>query len=129
MKRKILIIDDEKGIKDLFRFLLEPLNYEVFTADDGIEGVEMVKQQLFDLVFLDVHMPRMRGPEALRHIKEIRPEQGVVVFSSSSDPNFEFESQAVKLGAFTCLYKPADINEILDVIEKTTSTRGREAFL
>lgn len=117
-RKKILVIDDEQGIRDMFRFLLEPEGFEVFTANDGVEGIEMVKKDNFDIVFLDVHMPRMRGPEALAHIKQIKPNQVVVIFSSSSDPNYVFESEAHKFGAYTCLYKPVDVNELLEIINK-----------
>ncbi|MDD5687870.1 MAG: response regulator [Elusimicrobia bacterium] len=118
MQKKILIIDDEKGIQDLFKFLLEPKGFQVFTANDGLEGVEMVKKDSYDVIFLDVHMPRMTGPEALKKIKQMKPNQVVVIFSSSSDPNFTFESEAKQLGAYTCIYKPVDISEILDIIDK-----------
>ncbi|OGS27497.1 MAG: hypothetical protein A2297_09845 [Elusimicrobia bacterium RIFOXYB2_FULL_48_7] len=123
-KARILMVDDEQGIRDLFKFLLEPLGYQVFTAIDGLEGVEMVKKESFDIVFLDVHMPRMRGPEALKVIKQLRPNQPVVIFSSSSDPKHIFEEEAKKLGAYTCIYKPVEIDEILKIIEEIT---GRES--
>ncbi len=90
MDKKILIADDEEGIRDLFRFLLETQGFEVFTANDGVEAVEVVKKNSLDIVFLDVHMPKMRGPEALKIIKEIKPEQVVVIFSSSSGSEFCF---------------------------------------
>jgi len=118
MKNKILVIDDEQGIRDLFQYLLEPLGYQVFTACDGLEGIEMVKKNEFDIIFLDVHMPKMQGPEVLKIIKEIKPKQIVIIFSSSSDPDYLFESKAKELGAYTCLYKPVDVNEILDIINK-----------
>jgi len=122
--KKILIADDEKGIRDLFRFLLEPQGFQVFTANDGIEAIEMVKKDNFDIVFLDVHMPRMRGPEALKIIKQIKPNQIVVVFSSSSDPNFVFEEKALQLGAYACLYKPVNVDEILNVIKSAYNKAG-----
>jgi DNA-binding NtrC family response regulator len=118
MDKKILIADDEEGIRDLFRFLLEPQGFEVFTACDGVEAVEVVKKNFLDIVFLDVHMPEMRGPEALKIIKKIKPEQVVVIFSSSSDPNFVFESEAKQHGAFECMYKPFNIDDLLEIIER-----------
>ncbi|OGS43101.1 MAG: hypothetical protein A2539_09445 [Elusimicrobia bacterium RIFOXYD2_FULL_34_15] len=117
-KAKILVIDDEQGIRDLFKFLLEPLGYQVFAACDGLEGIEMVKKSEFDIIFLDVHMPKMQGPEVLKIIKEMKPTHVVIIFSSSSDPNHLFESKAKELGAYTCIYKPMDVNEILDIINK-----------
>ncbi len=122
--KKVLVIDDERGIRDMFCFLLEPEGFHVSTAKDGEEGVEIIKKESFDLVFLDVHMPKMCGPEALSIIKQIRPEQIVIIFSSSSDPNFTFESVARELGAYACLYKPVDIDEILDLIKKVSN--GKE---
>lgn len=121
MGKKLLIVDDEKGIRDLFHFLLEPQGFEVFTANDGVEGVEMVKKDAFDIIFLDVHMPRMRGPEALKIIKQLRPNQVVIVFSSSSDPTFTFENKAKELGAHTCLYKPFNVDEILKIIKQVSA--------
>ncbi len=109
----------------MFRFLLEPQGFDVCTASDGLEAVEMVKKEAYDIVLLDVHMPKMKGPEALEAIKELRPEQIVVIFSSSSDPNFVFESQAKKLGAFECLYKPCDIEDILRVIDNALRANGK----
>jgi DNA-binding NtrC family response regulator len=123
MKKRILIADDEQGIRDLFRFLLEEQGFEVFTACDGMEAVEMVEKHTFDLVFLDVHMPKMRGPEAIKKIKEINPEQIVVIFSSSSDPYLIFETQAEQNGAFECLYKPFSIDSMLNVIKRALGER------
>jgi DNA-binding NtrC family response regulator len=124
MNEKILVIDDEPGIRDLFKYLLEPLGYRIFTAVDGLEGVEMVKKDSFDIIFLDVYMPRMKGPEALKIIKEMKPDQPVIIFSSSSDPEFRFEAEAKNLGAYTCFYKPAGIDEILAVIDEVLNKRG-----
>lgn len=118
MKRKILVIDDEPGIRDLFSYFLQPHNIEVTTAADGIEGLGKLKDDAFDLVFLDVHMPKMRGPEVLKEIKKIKPKQVVIIFSSSSDPAYVFESNAKRLGAFECLFKPFLIDDIMGIMEK-----------
>ena len=127
MKIRILVVDDEQGIRDMFRFLLEPQGFEVFTACDGQEAVEMVTKGKYDLIFLDVHMPKMRGPEALKAIKKIRPDQLVVIFSSSSDPNYVFETEAKHLGAFDCLYKPCDIDDILKVVDAALHQGGQHS--
>lgn len=124
MNEKILIVDDEKGMRDLFCFSLEPYGFDIKTACDGVEAVESVKSEEFDIIFMDVHMPRMRGPEALKKIKEIRPEQIVVIFSSSSDPKYVFESEAKQHGAFDCLYKPFNIDDVTSVIERALKERN-----
>ena len=81
----------------------------------------MVKNSDFDIIFLDVHMPKMKGPEALRQIKQLNPNQIVIIFSSSSDSNYTFETEAKQLGAYSCLYKPVDIDEIMKVIEEASN--------
>ena len=92
------------------------MGFEVFSAADGLEGIKMAEEREYVLIILDVHMPKMRGPEVLKRIKEFRPEQVVVVFSSSSDPYMVFEKQAKKSGSFDCLYKPVDLEDILKVM-------------
>ena len=118
MKKHILVIDDEQGIRDLMCFLLEPLGFKVTTAKNGLEGVAMFKKSFFDIVFLDVHMPKLRGPETLKMIKDLEPEQIVIMFSSSSDPEHFFEEKAKNAGAFECIYKPFDIDDLQETIDK-----------
>lgn len=117
-KKRILVIDDESGYREFYKFLLEPLGYEVMTAADGREGLDMAAAREYDIIFLDVHMPKMRGPEVLAQIKKIRPSQIVVIFSSSSDPSFLFEDQAKTMGAFECMYKPVDLDDLLRIMKK-----------
>jgi CheY-like chemotaxis protein len=116
--KRILVADDEEGIRDLFRFTLEPLGLHVTTAADGMEAVEVVQAQGFDLVILDVHMPRLTGPEALAEIRRIRPEQRVLVVSSSSDASHAFERRAEEFGASACLFKPLELDELIGSIER-----------
>lgn len=123
MKTRLLIADDEQGIRDLFYFLLESQGFEVFTAQDGLAAIEMVTNDSFDLVFLDIHMPKMKGPEALKIIKRIQPEVPVVIFSSSCDPEFIFETEAKQCGAFDCLYKPFNIDDLLKVIARALQAK------
>ncbi len=115
-KVSILVVDDEQGIRDLFKFMLEPEGFKIDTAEDGEKGLELYEKGKYDIVFLDVHMPKMRGPEALKKIKKINPGQEVVVFSSSSDPEFIFEKQAEKAGAAKCIYKPFTVDEVLKIV-------------
>ncbi len=117
-KLKVLVVDDEPEIRELFKMLLEGEGHEVQVAENGKVGVELFKISVFDVVLLDVHMPVMTGPEALKEIKKQKPCQKVIIFSSSSDPYLKFEKEAEKLGAFSCLYKPVSVEEILGIIEK-----------
>lgn len=118
MKRKILAIDDEVGYRELYQYLLEPLGYQVEIAEDGEQGYAMAVKNSYDLIFLDVHMPKMSGTEVLKGIKAVHPGQIVIIFSSGSDSGRKFETLAKEMGAFDCLYKPVDLEDILNVIHR-----------
>lgn len=114
----ILVVDDEQGYRDMFTYILQPLGIIVTCVEDGQAAIEKVKEKAYDLILTDVHMPRLSGPEAIKQIKAMRPEQKIVVFSSSSDPNLVFENEAEKNGAIECLFKPIDSSEIERVLKK-----------
>lgn len=117
IERHILIVDDEQGFHDLFRFILEPLGFTVSSAYNGVEGLERFKERDYDMVFLDVHMPKMTGLELLKLIKGIKPLQLVVIMSSGSDPRQAFEKTAKDLGAVSCMFKPFELDQIMKNLE------------
>lgn len=117
MNETILIVDDEPGIREAYRFLLEPLGYRVILAVDGLDALGKVRQVSFDWILLDVHMPRLRGPETLKQILLLVPQQKVLMLSSGSDPKLEFENMAASRGATACLFKPVSAEELLEVLE------------
>lgn len=126
MKRTFLVVDDEQGIRDLLVFLLKPMGHEVFTAKSGKEALAYVRIMPFDVIFLDIHMPKITGSEVFKIIRQLRPEQKIIVFTSSLDITYEFEAKAMENGAFACLLKPLEVSEILGAInnvlgEKTGS--------
>ena|SRR3989338_8662109 len=111
---RVLIVDDEPGYRDMYVYLMEPRGITVDSAANGVEALEKVKKMSYDLIFMDIHMPVMGGPEAVRLIREIRPDQKIYIFSSSSDPTCSQEERALTYGANECLYKPVE----LDVLER-----------
>lgn len=82
-QKKILVIDDEPGVRQLFSAVLKRHGCSTSTAANGIEGVEASTREVFDLIFLDVNMPLMKGTEAFRRIKLRRPEQRVIMMSGN----------------------------------------------
>jgi CheY-like chemotaxis protein len=120
-RQSVLVADDEQGIRDLLRYTLEPLGFEVTTVCDGQEALEAAQARSFDLVILDVHMPRLSGPEVLAKLRQLRPAQRVLVVSSSSDASHSFETRAAEFGAAACLFKPVDIDELIGTIQQTLS--------
>ena len=114
----ILVVDDEQGYRDLFTFMLEPLGMKVTCVCNGLQALEKLNEKGYDLVLMDVHMPEMNGPETLKRIKVLWPDQKVVIFSSSSDREYKFEKLAEQQGVIACLFKPVDDAEIRRVLKK-----------
>lgn len=114
--KMILVADDEPGFHALFRMLLEPKGFTVSSANDGKEALDCAERQEYALIFLDVHMPHMQGPEVLRHIRKIKPSQPVVILSSGSNPD-EVNEETKGLGALACFQKPFEIKDILQVVD------------
>jgi two-component system nitrogen regulation response regulator NtrX len=109
----ILIIDDEPGIRSTLASILEDEQYRVHTAEDGIQGLELIRREPIDLVLLDVLLPRMGGLEVLEKIRSNWPAIEVVVISGHA--NVDMAVRAVKLGAFDFLEKPLSLDKVLTV--------------
>ncbi|HMQ50170.1 MAG TPA: sigma-54 dependent transcriptional regulator [Saprospiraceae bacterium] len=108
---RVLIVDDEKSIRKTLRDILEFEQYEVEEAADGMECLVKIKQGKFDVVIMDIKMPKMDGLEALERIQEISPDTPVVIISGHA--NIDTAVEAVKKGAFDFVSKPPDLNRLL----------------
>ena len=118
---KILIIDDEPGIRKTLASILEDEQYQVVTAADALQGLELLEEEPVDLVFLDVLLPRLGGLEALERIREGWPQIEVVVISGHA--NVDMAVRAVKLGAFDFLEKPLSLDRVLTVCNNALTMR------
>lgn len=108
--RKILIIDDEKDFGKMTKLSLEKSDrYEVDLSHDGIDGLEKIKQKKYDLVILDILMPKMEGHEVLWHIKAIS-DTPVIILSAYVPPPMKKEILA--RGASACLSKPIELEQL-----------------
>jgi two-component system nitrogen regulation response regulator NtrX len=110
---RILIIDDEPGIRRTLASILEDEKYQAFTAEDALLGLEILGREKINLIFLDVLLPKMGGMEALEQIRKGWPEIEVVVISGHA--NVDMAVRAVKLGAFDFLEKPLSLDKVLTV--------------
>lgn len=108
---KILIVDDEAPIRRVLRDILETEKYEVHEAVDGVDALARLKQKKFDVVFMDIKMPKLNGIEALERIIEIQPDLPVIMISGHADVNEAITT--VKKGAFDFIQKPLDLNRLL----------------
>lgn len=118
---RILVIDDDRGVRTAIQTVLEHKGFEVHVVDDGRAGIKLVKDESFDLLIVDVFMPGMDGLETIRLVHEHKPELPIVVmsglsFGSSPAPAPDFLSMATKLGAVRSLKKPFRPRDLLAVI-------------
>jgi two-component system nitrogen regulation response regulator NtrX len=113
---KILIIEDEASIRRVLVKILteENAQYQVFEAEDGLIGTEMIKKDDFDLVLCDIKMPKMDGVEVLEAVKKIKPEIPMVMISGHGD--LDTAVNTMRLGAFDYISKPPDLNRLLNTI-------------
>lgn len=117
---RILIIDDELGVCEEFGGLLREEGHEVETALNGEGGLQKLEGQNYDLIFLDVLMPRMEGREVLERIKKIT--QTPVVIMSGYLPAHK-EKEVIQAGALACLKKPLDLKEVYSLIERALESK------
>lgn len=103
-KEKILVIDDEQPTLRMFTLLLNAYGYEIFTAENGQEGLELFKQERPGLVLTDIKMPIMDGIEVLTEIKKVDPHAEVIVITGHGD--MELAIQALNLDATDFINKP-----------------------
>ena len=113
---KILIIEDEAAIRRVLVKILTEENsaYQVTQAEDGLAGIEKIKDEDFDLVLCDIKMPKMDGVEVLQAAKKIKPETPMVMISGHGD--IDTAVQTMRLGAFDYISKPPDLNRLLNTV-------------
>lgn len=111
---KILIIDDEKSIRNTLKDILVYEKHEVDEAVDGIEGIKMAEKEKYDVILCDIKMPKMDGMEVLDKLMEICPDIPVVMISGHG--TIDTAVDAIKKGAFDYISKPPDLNRLLITI-------------
>ncbi|MGO8990779.1 MAG: sigma-54-dependent transcriptional regulator [bacterium] len=114
---KILVVDDEAPVRDIVRKGLSQMGgYSVEVAQNGVEAIEKIEQDVFDLVLTDLKMPEMDGIELLKTIKGTRPEVMVILMTAYG--SIETAVEAMRIGANDYITKPVDLNELLIHISK-----------
>ena len=113
---RILIIEDEEAIRRVLVKILseENASYELFEASDGASGLNMVKNNNFDLILCDIKMPKMDGVEVLENIKKIKEQIPIVMISGHGD--LETAVSTMRLGAYDYISKPPDLNRLLNTV-------------
>lgn len=115
---KILIIDDERSIRNSLKEILLDEGYDVDVAENGAQGVAMVEKEKYSVIFCDIKMPEMDGMEVLDKLAEMGVDAAVVMISGHGDIATAVE--CIKKGAFDFIQKPLDLNRILITIKNAT---------
>ncbi len=113
---KILIIEDEAAIRRVLTKILTEENdlYKVEEAEDGLQGLEKVKNEDYDLILCDIKMPKMDGVEVLEAVKKIKPEIPMVMISGHGD--LDTAVNTMRMGAYDYISKPPDLNRLLNTV-------------
>ena len=115
---KILIIDDERAIRNSLKEILTDEDYDVDVAEDGAQGVDMALKERYSVIFCDIKMPNMDGIEVLDRFAAEGVDAAVVMISGHGDIDTAVE--CIKKGAFDFIQKPLDLNRILITIKNAT---------
>lgn len=115
---KILIIDDERSIRNSLKEILVDEGYDVDLAENGAQGCEMADKEKYSVIFCDIKMPEMDGLEVLEKLHQMGVDAAVVMISGHGDINVAVE--CIKKGAFDFIPKPLDLNRILITIKNAT---------
>lgn len=112
--RKVLVVDDQYGIRILLKEILEKDGYTMYQAANGMQALTIIKQHDLDLVLLDVKLPGMNGFDILKQVKGKYPQVKVIMMTAYEELNLMKEAK--EIGAFAYFTKPFDISEVRRVI-------------
>jgi len=123
-KANILVVDDEEVVRELFKETLEELGHTVIAVESGFKGLELVKKQDFDLVFLDLKMPGMVGDDFLGRLKAIKPRLPVTIITGYPDSGMM--RRALAQGPFGLMNKPFGESDIITAVNSFLRITQRE---
>jgi len=119
-KAKILIVDDNLSLCKTMSFVLNRKGYDVSTANDGFEAIDRVKNEFFDIIFMDIKMPVLNGVETYKKIREVNDK--IITIMMTAYAVDDLIQDALKEGAYGIIYKPLDFEKILSLIENSKDT-------
>src|SRR5512146_3169347 len=122
---RILVVDDEKFIRDIIADFLSMEGYVVRTAEDGAAAADELRRARFDLVISDLKMPRMGGLELLREVSEVHPDTMTIIMTGFG--TVETAIDAMKRGAYDYILKPFKVEEIVHIVQRGLEKRRLSA--
>jgi two-component system response regulator PilR (NtrC family) len=117
----ILVVDDEKGIREFLEITLKKEGYEVTLAPNGEEAIALCQKHMFDIILVDIRMPRGDGNTVLKYVKKMHPETIVIMITAYG--SLESAVEAMKEGAYDYISKPFNVNEIKTLLKDALRVR------
>ncbi len=125
--RRVLVVDDEQEVRDTLSSVLENLDYIPYVASNGVEALEIIKNEPIDVVLSDLYMPEMDGIELLKRVRSMNKK--VVFLMITAHPTIETAVEAIKKGAYDYLTKPFHIEEVRLKINRALENKGLASSL
>ncbi|WP_437724211.1 response regulator [Sorangium sp. So ce861] len=120
--RRVLVVDDEEGMRATVAANLELEGYEVVEARDGAHALELVRQQRFALVLTDVKMPGLNGVETFRELRRIQPDLTVVLMTAFAIE--QLIEEGIGEGVYAVIYKPFSMDHLMRIVARALGSRG-----
>ena len=130
MNKRILVIDDDEGIRKLFKRALEETSYQVDTAESGLVGVKMQDVYRYDLIFLDLNMPGMNGIEVLSKIRASDKQVPIYIITAFHQDYLEAVTDIFQKGLkFEIAHKPLTIDQIVSITAESLEDSKTRKFM
>ncbi len=120
----VLVIDDERSMRDFLAIMLKKEGYQVFLAEDGKTAINSINKNVFDVVISDIRLPDTNGIELLKHCKRVSPETDFILITAYAST--ESAVEAVKMGAADYIFKPFDVDELRIRVQRCVTKKRLE---
>ena len=117
---KILVVDDQRGMRLTLSGVIEDKGYDVTGVEDGYQAIDAASKTTFDVIFMDIKMPGINGVQTFREIKKISPSSVVVMMTGFAVE--DLVKEALDEGAFSVVYKPFDMDHVINLVESVLRT-------
>ena len=117
---KILVVDDQRGMRLTLSGVIEDRGYDVTGVEDGYQAIDAARKTTFDVIFMDIKMPGINGVQTFREIKKISPSSVVVMMTGFAVE--DLVKEALAEGAFSVVYKPFDMDHVINLVESVLKT-------
>jgi len=118
MQKKILIIDDSPSIREFVSDTLEKENYTVTSADNGQTGLDLVKENTYDLIISDIHMPQVNGIEFTRKVRTLEKHQFTPILILTTEFDVEKKMEGIQAGATGWIVKPIVAEQLINTVSR-----------